>query len=116
HTHDADGNNSANSGIRRRRFANSRLSRAAVTEELRSRFLREIVDTAPEVLEKLRDNVLPEYIKAYNVARQPDVQAIVLFRWPPLLRDTVLSWAKAVRLLHKGKPPDWILAQVDVTL
>jgi hypothetical protein len=92
---------------------------AVVKEELRSRFLREIVDTAPEVLEKLRDDVLPEYIKAYNIARPPDVkgdQAIVLFRWSPSLRGTIVSWAKGVRLLHNGKPPDWILAQVDETL
>ena len=104
HNHDADANNVALASNRRRRFVNSRFSRAAVADELRVRFLREIAISAPEVLAKLRDDVLPEYIQAYTAAMPPGADnsnSLVSFRWPPPLEIKITSWAKAVRLRRR---------------
>jgi hypothetical protein len=101
------------------KYANIRSNNEAVLDEQRSHFIREIEGTAPEVLEKLRDSVLPEYINAYNAAKDSGAQqsrTMVRFPWPDSLQIAVLTWAKDVRLLHKGKLPDWVLAQADVTL
>ena len=105
--------------ISSRKYAKVRFSDPAVVDEMRTLFIREIEVTAPEVLEKLRDDVWPEYISAYNAAKQPgtnETNALVRFTWPPSLLIAVLAWAKEVRLLHKGKPPSWVLEQLDVTL
>jgi hypothetical protein len=105
--------------VRSRKYANILSSDDAVVDEMRSSFVREIAVTSPEVLEKLRDSVWPEYIKAYNAAMQNGAYKssdVVRFGWPQSLQIAVLAWAKDVRLLHDGKPPDWVLAQVEVTL
>ncbi len=102
-----------------RKYANVRFSDPAVVDEMRTLFIREIEVTAPEVLEKLRDSVWPEYSSAYNAAKQPGTKessVMVLFRWPRSLQIAVLAWAKDVRLLHNGKPSGWVLQQVEVTL
>jgi hypothetical protein len=112
-------NDSAPPKTRRPKYANSRLSAAAVVDELRTQFIQEIVATTPEVLEKLRDSVWPKYIEAYNAAKQPGANednGLVRFRWPEPLQAAVLNWAKDIRLLHRGKVPNWILKQVEVTL
>jgi hypothetical protein len=99
----------------RSRHAGIRLSDAERVDDLRVLFLGAIEVAAPEVLEKLRDAVLPEYVKAVEAA-DPPAGILLRSRWPPALRTAILKWATDVRLLDGSKPPDWILAQVETTL
>jgi len=103
----------------RQKYRYTRFSDAAVADELRSQFIREIETAAPEVLEKLHEAVWPKYIEAYNAEKHPGVHegtGPVVFQWPEDLRQAVLTWARDVRLVHRGTPPKWVLTQVDATL
>src|ERR1022692_1373128 len=56
--------------VRAPRLAGIQFSEDSVTNELRTLFLREVERATPEVLEKLRQKVWPEYIKAYEAIQQ----------------------------------------------
>jgi hypothetical protein len=103
--------------VRAPRLAAVQLSKDLVTHGLRTRFLREIESAAPEVLDKLRDNVWPEYIKAFDATQKAAMPTSFFFRpgWPAL-QKAVVDWAKEVHLLHRGGPPIWVVQQVETTL
>src|ERR1039457_1060578 len=56
--------------VRAPRLAGIQFSEDSVTNELRTLFLREVERATPEILEKLRQKVWPEYIKAYEAIQQ----------------------------------------------
>ena len=97
------------------KYSHVRLSDESIVEELRAHFIREIERTAPEVLQKLLDRVLPTYREACHAIDPPGV-AFLRHKWPKPLRLAVMSWAKEVRLLHKGQLPAWVLSQIECTL
>lgn len=119
---DAEQPEDANSRrVRQRRpnFTNVRLSAAGVVADLRGQFLREVETTAPEVLESLRDNVLPEYAKAYDASVQSGENVLSVLnrsRWSQSLRTAIIEWIRKYRLLRGRHPPEWILSQMESTL
>src|ERR1035438_6900371 len=86
--------------IRAPRLAGIVLSEDSVKHSLRTVFFREIERATPEVLEKLRDNVWPQYAEAYHAAlqnRMTPTGGFVQFQWPSKLQQAVAAWAKEVR-------------------
>jgi hypothetical protein len=99
--------------VRWRKYTGVRLNDAEVADDLRNFFFREVESTTPEVLKKLRDSVLPEYIRAREAI---GMAVCSRFSWPKQLGIAVLKWAREVHLLYNGKPPDWVVEQVEATL
>jgi hypothetical protein len=100
-------------------FANVRFSHVGVVADLRGQFLREVETTAPEVLERLRDNVWPEYAKAYHASVHSGENILSVLnrsRWSQSLQVVVIEWIHEFRLLHGRNPPEWILSQMESTL
>ena len=111
--------------VRAPRLAGIQFSEDSVTNELRTLFLREVERATPEVLEKLRQKVWPEYIKAYEAIQQSGfTPTSVLFPSRSADRQktvvdcskAVVDWAKEVRLLYGDGPPTWVVQQVETTL
>ena len=111
--------------VRAPRLAGIQFSEDSVTNELRTLFLREVERATPEVLEKLRQKVWPEYIKAYEAIQQSGfTPTSVLFPSRSAARQkavvdcskAVVDWAKEVRLLYGDGPPTWVVQQVETTL
>lgn len=111
--------------VRVPRLAARQFTKDAVTNELRGLFFREIERCTPEVIEKLRDKVLPLYIKAYDAIQQAgSISNSVFFPSQCATRQesvadctkAVVDWAKEVRLLHGNGPPNWVVEQAEATL
>jgi hypothetical protein len=104
--------------VRAPRLAAVQLNKDLVTNGLRTLFLREVEHAAPEVLEKLRAKVWPEYIKAYDATQRGGFTPTSVFgqsQWPAL-QQALAEWAEDVRLIHRGGPPRWVVQQVETTL
>src|ERR1022692_1978701 len=95
--------------VRAPRLAGIQFSEDSVTNELRRLFLHEVERATPEVLEKLRQKVWPEYIKAYDAIQHGGFSPTsVFFPSQSAARQeavvdcskAVAEWAKEVRLLY----------------
>lgn len=92
----------------------TRWDKEGVTDELRATFMREIENSAPEVLIELRDKVWPLYRK---VAHPSLVGAYIRpCDWPEGLRAAVLEFGRRHNLVYSGRVPDWVVEQFAFTL
>jgi hypothetical protein len=75
--------------------------------------MREIENTASEVLVSLRDEVWPLYLKAHSAQ---DRGYVLPNRWSEELRASVLECARRHNLVHGGRVPGWVVDQFGFTL
>jgi hypothetical protein len=86
-----------------------------VTDELRAWFLRAIEETAPIVLDDLRDRVWPLYQKAAPAPCEIEGHLYPRYfpvdHWPADLRQAADEWAIRHYLIYRKWPCRWALAQ-----